>query len=246
MRPFQKVFWLLLIGAFLFSEFRAIDKDRAISDFEQGLIRLQERGQLNNILQQSQLQFKETLDQQKQHFDATMQKEQINADEITGGNSFVVVFPDFTPKIDTFPLIIAVCQTCGYSVFDAYIYFQSDLMSNDNGTLFYHDTINQNVGYNSKFTISPSRTQESQFRITVVARNKPTKEILKVRFNAHSGRWECSWHIERTEKNPHYNPTTKMAEGLVVRDLQDWDWNSNQQTPINQNKIKVIPLRRPS
>jgi hypothetical protein len=78
------------------------------------------------------------------------------------------------------------------------------------------------------------------YEVTVFARNKPTRETLKVRFNAQLQRWECSWHIERQEKIGHVNPKTQMAEGEVMRVLEDAPWSTNREALVDPDKTTVI------
>ena len=52
MKPWQQAIWLLLIGGFLWIEFRAIDKDRTINDVVQANARWEERYSFGELLNQ--------------------------------------------------------------------------------------------------------------------------------------------------------------------------------------------------
>lgn len=248
----EKVAWILLLFAFLSLELTSINIDHRAHEEMEAQVRWQEaqhfkkigddfNSGLTSVITQDEKQFKETVSQQSKHFDATMAKEQMNIDEVTGGKSYVIVYPDFTPRRDnTFPLMVMVCGTCQYSVPDATIHFQENPLSSQNGPVIFHGTVNPNISTAPGSTITPDEVNGNTYKILVLARNKPTREVLKVRFNRQRGKWECSWHIARQEKPPHYNAATNMAEGEVLRILEDSGWRSNSETPINPEKTTVI------
>ncbi len=252
MQEKEKVAWILLLFGFLSLELTSINKERKTNEDMQAQIRWQEsqhfqrigddiRSGIKRVTSQGEQEFRETIGQQSKHFDATMAKEQANIDEATGGKSYVIVYPDFTPNKDnTFPLLVMVCPTCQNSVSDANIYFQENLLSLENGTLIFQGMVNPNSATESRGTITTDRAYEYTYKILVIARNKPTREVLKVRFNKEKNKWECSWHIEREEKRPHYNAITNMAEGGVVRVLEDSGWSSNSATLTDPKKTTVI------
>jgi hypothetical protein len=248
-----KMSWVAMLFVLLAVEYRAIDKDRHDFADAEAYKRKEEKQQFSNIgesittnvkklLDHSDQQFKETVAQQSLHFDATMKQAQVNSDEVTGGDSYVIVYPNLTPsKSQTFHLFIRLCDRCQYSVSNARIHVQTDINSNEEGQLIYNGDVDPHIALMlDKVTITPAPNGESLYRIGVLARNKPTWETLKVRFNAQSQQWECSWHIERQEKQPHYNPKTKMAEGEILKVLEDSPWGTNALTPINPAKTKTI------
>jgi len=233
MPPFQKALWLLLIGVFLVIELRAIDWDRANNDVREALVRMQERDQFATILRQGEEESKKTLDKMS----GVTQLARRSIYEETGGDSYVVVRPDFTPTgKNVFTLGVGLCAKCLYSVPNAYVYFKTG----GSQTLILHDTVTPMFVVTTQETITPAETGETTYGINVTARNKPTQETLKVRFNAQSKQWECSWHIERVEKLPHFNPKTRMAEGEVLKVLEDSPWQSNSITPLNPLKTTVV------
>jgi hypothetical protein len=72
MRGWQKAVWMLLIGAFLLIEFRAIDEDRRKDEESQAKIRKEERDSFKSILDQGAQNLKSILDQQQNHFESTV------------------------------------------------------------------------------------------------------------------------------------------------------------------------------
>ncbi len=126
-RLWQKATWILLMGAFLVLEFRAIEKDRDEYAKAEHSRRIEENDQFQNIahgltaaIQQSQVQFAATMSR----FDATtsrmesiLQKEERtaelakqNLDQTTGGDGYVylLVAPrgPLNPPPDKWPLVI--------------------------------------------------------------------------------------------------------------------------------------------
>src|ERR1035438_875140 len=75
MPPFQKVFWLLLIAAFLFLEFRAIDWDRANIDAHDALVRMEERSQFREVMHEDQEHFQELLRGDQSQFQSLLSSE---------------------------------------------------------------------------------------------------------------------------------------------------------------------------
>ena len=98
-RRWQKALWMLLIGAFVILEFRAIDKDRADAVLADGDRRTVENSRFFTILtglldsnQQSQKQFQETMSR----LDATLNRVGDSIKTQTGGDSFAYV--TFVPQ----------------------------------------------------------------------------------------------------------------------------------------------------
>ena len=104
MKGWQKGLWMLLIGAFLITELRAISKDRAESDNRQG-----------EFISQQQDNFKHVTDQAGQNFTATagalqasidalnrvMGTTQNTANYLTGGDSYAYVVPQIVSTYQT-------------------------------------------------------------------------------------------------------------------------------------------------
>ncbi|MGA8151812.1 MAG: hypothetical protein WB952_12740 [Terriglobales bacterium] len=250
-----KMTWVAMLFVLLAVEYRAIDKDRDDFAAAEAKRQKEERQEFSKIgdaittnvqklLDHSDEQFKATLAEQAKHFDATMAKEQVSINEVTGGNSYAIVFPDFSPTgKNTFPLVVTVCTRCQYSIPNARVNLQTGsppLGLPGIGSLIYYGAIDPNFTVGTSGTITPTMTGESVYTIIVFARNKPTRETLRVRFNPKRQLWECSWHIEREEKKAHFNPHTQMAEGQVNRILEDWPWKNVSATPYNPAKTTVI------
>ena len=247
----QRAIWLVLIFALAFVENRAINRDRQkFADDEAGR-RENENKQFSkigdsiktnvqNLLDHSDQQFHQTVTKQSSQFAATMRKTQTNIDEITGGDSYVIVHPDFTPRKEAgFPLVAKLCRRCLYTV--AARIYEPEPRGLSLGSPIFEGDIIPRSGVTLQRTIIPSATTETTYTIVVLARNKPTYETLKVRFNTSAQQWECSWHIEREEKLAHFNSKTKMAEGEVRKVLEDGPWIYFGLTPINPATVIVIP-----
>jgi hypothetical protein len=72
MKDFQKVIWMLLIGAFLTIEFRAIDKDRKENNKQQAATEQQQQQAFQSILDSGTQNFKDLLSQEQAHFEKTI------------------------------------------------------------------------------------------------------------------------------------------------------------------------------
>jgi hypothetical protein len=246
MPPFQKVFWLLLIGAFLFLEFRAIDWDRVNIDARDALTRLEERSSFREILVEDQNHFAQALQQNQAQFDRTLRNmnslSRKTEDVLTGGNSYAIVTP--TPMndgTDVLELSAIVCPRCKVqnSIPAASIELVQTQPLDNRRVVLLHDTIDPHYSKQCLETITPSRIGETIYMITVLARNRPTYEPLTVRYNDEKKRWEFKYKVEREIQQPHYNPTSKLAEGQVLKLLVDEPWNSSVMTHVNPKTVKV-------
>src|SRR5690242_1130773 len=155
-----------------------------------------------------------------------------------GGTS---VYPDLTPnRANQFPIMVRTCDKCTYSIPNARIYLIDDRFNNSTPPI-YQGNVDPNFALLiPNLAIMPIHGKESAYRITVLARNKPTYETLKVRFNAQSQQWEATWRIVRETKRPRYNPKNRMAEGQEFKILEDSVWQGGGVTPRNPSTIKVI------
>ena len=252
----EKAGWTFMMFALLLVEILAIRKDRREHD-EQIARVLQEEvsaraeakekfGEIGNGINEqsrkSETQFEKTIGQQSTQFHTTMAKAQLGIDQITGGDSYVVVSPSFGPTGNppTFPLSASACDKCRTSIPDAHIYVEGDIHSVEHGSLVYEGMINTTFGVMTSAKIEPSSTGAvSAYKITTLARNKPTLETLWVRFNTALQRWECKWHIERMDKMPYRNEKTGMAEGAKIQILEDQDWETNIPTVMDRSKSTI-------
>ena len=246
---FEKLFWTIVLFAFLFMELSAIDHKEKIDEETRQESRIEEAKAFEKIgqgiqksIDQSDSQFRQTVAQQSQHFDATMKESRMNVDEITGGDSYVIVYPDLTPRKEPkFPMFVRLCTKCQYSISNAAVHMTDEPDSNLDAPLIYQGNVDPGIALGlAAITIHPALKGESVYKIFVAARNKPTMEILKVRFNTDAQQWECSWHIEREVKLPRYNAQSHMAEGQVMKVLEDSPWIGNHMTPVNPAKTTVV------
>ena len=237
---FEKMFWTIVLFAFLFLELHAIQHKDAID--QQSNKAAQEGAEahfrdigkgITRAIEQGNEEFRETVDQESRDFAATMSKAQANLDAITGGSSYVVVCPDLTNSdVNVFHLGVRVCNKCEYSVPSASVYVD--------GKPIYSGTVRVGSIQTVPSVIVAHRDNETVYRIQVVATNKPTFEKLSVRYNPRLQRWECKWRIEQEVRRPHYNPITHMAEGEVLKVLEDSPWTMNTVTVANPKKTTIV------
>jgi hypothetical protein len=247
----EKVAWMLLLFAFLSLELTSIDTERRASEEMQSQIRWQEAEHfkkighdinygLQDVVTQSEKQFRQTVQQQSKQFAATMKIEQQNVNQITGGKSYAVVLPDTTDStVDVLPIGIVMCDTCEESIVASVYVQEAELAGPGTGTLTFKGQVNPH----SMFMIgkiSGLRGKEKSYKITVFARNKPTFEILRIRFNQEKKHWQFSYSITREEKQAHFNPKTQMAEGEVFTILvKETVWDEFKATPQNPSTVTV-------
>lgn len=251
MKPIHKAVYIFLVVGLMFVENRAINKDRADQVRDESTRRLLEDQQFADVgatirtnfqraLDLSQKQFVSTLNQQAKQFEATMRREQVAIDEITGGDSYVVVRPDFLDSTGktVFPLVATLCDRCVYSVPDAYIYAQPDLESNEYGTLLYHGSVHPSFPLNINGTLTVPVGDEYGIRITVLARNRATQEQLRTRFNTQKRRWECTWIIGGEETHAHQDPRTKKIVPGKAKTLEMVPWTTPS-TVMNRAPVQM-------
>jgi hypothetical protein len=246
MPPFQKVFWLLLIAGFLFLEFRAIDWDRANNDAHEALIRFEERDHFREIMSQDREQFSKVLQQNQEQFNTTLGSMRSIAhqtdDVLTGGDSYVVIAPTIVDKTTQAIVLTAeICPRCKVrnSIPNAKIELQFSDAANAPSINLLSQTIDPNYSQTCPQTISPPRTGETTYKITVFARNKITFEYLTIRFNNKEKRFEFKYRILRQTKEPHFNIKTGLAEGEELKLLVDEPWDSRAMTPLNPDTTIV-------
>ncbi|MFZ0278384.1 MAG: hypothetical protein WA254_07950 [Candidatus Sulfotelmatobacter sp.] len=230
-----KMSWIAMLFLLLAVEYRAIDEEhrkndlaqqtalKAIGDGFTGVLTDQRNG-FAGLIQQSQAAFAKTTEQASAQFDATMKKAQVGIDAITGGDSFVVVFPktDEPPTVTSLPLTISACIKCQDSIPNATVLVRQNGTPVESNAKIYSGTVDPGFAtVLSDYKIAVSPTNETDFLVSVFARNKTTTELLRVRLNPTSQAWEFSDRVERLERLPHRNPKTKMAEGAKFKILED-------------------------
>ena len=245
----EKALWTFVMFALLLLEINSVYQDRNEHDKQQSEARARETENFKNIadgingaITLSQQQFQTTIRQQSKQFAATMNIEKQNIDQITGGKSYVIV--DAVPlhsEDDELYLSITLCHTCVDNL-SARIYMRqmSPKLEPQHGPPIFEGAVDSNFQY-SKQKITPSKVVTTQYIIQAIARNKPTDEVLEVRFNWKKREWESSWIIAREIVMPHYNPKTQMAEGLKSKVLQQQPWTTIHVTAVDPKTIKVIP-----
>ena len=102
MRGWHKAVWMLLIGGCLFMEFRAIRNDRAEHDKEVQEARRVENERFEAIAQG----IERSITNSQKQFDTTMARTNRVLNNVTGGNSYAVVFPDTFGQDKELPMLI--------------------------------------------------------------------------------------------------------------------------------------------
>ncbi len=239
----EKVAWMLLLFAFLSLELTSINTERRANEEMQSQARWQEAQRfqkigddissgLKDVVAQSEQQFKKTIQQQSRQFASTMKIEQQNVDQITGGQSYAIVLPDTTDSTaSALQIGITMCITCEESiegrVYVQEIEFGKAINHND---LVFQGRINPHSMFMMERKLPVLQDRVKIYQISVIARNKPTFEFLKIRFNQEEKHWEFSYSIMREEKQSHLNPKTQMAEGEVLKVLvKDTGWGESRQ-----------------
>jgi hypothetical protein len=237
------------VFALLWLELKSVYQDRDEHDKQQSEARTRETESFKEIangissaITFSQRQFQTTIQQQSQQFAATMSIEKQNIDLITGGNSYVIVdIVPYHPEDDELYLSIRICQTCVDSL-PARIYMRQESPTREqpHGPPIFDGIVESNFQY-TKQKVTPSKVGTTSYFIQVIPRNKPTDELLNVRFNWGKREWESSWMIVREIVARRYNPKTKMAENLKSKVLQHQPWTTTHVTTVDPKTIKTIP-----
>ena len=102
MRNWQKAVWMLLIGACLFLEFRAIEHDRTENNSANTKARNEENEKFDQIAQS----MKRSIANNQEQFNATMTRTNRILDNVTGGTSYAVLLPDTFGQDKELPLMI--------------------------------------------------------------------------------------------------------------------------------------------
>jgi hypothetical protein len=228
MRPLHKAAYFLLVTALIFTENRAIDKDRHEFSEAESAKRAAENAQFSKIgttitdnvqklLDKSDAQFSATSTQQRKQFVATMERFQINVNEITGGTSFPVVHaPLIAISPNTFPLMMRVngrydLQDVQVEVvklpepgFGTQEWAERSLAGkNSNVQSAFLGNVSHTSGKQIPISVTASDDGTiTEYSVNVYARNRMTHESLRIRKNATTGRWESSFRVidGRTEK----------------------------------------------
>jgi hypothetical protein len=252
---FEKLFWTLVLFAFLLVELTAIDRkeyaeklahdadvkkqDSQFTDIGTGI-----KTGVQGILDESHRQFEKTIEDDSKHFDATMALEKEGIDQITGGTSYIVVdaVPSPTqPENDNLALLITLCDKCVDSV-TAHIYMREGPPGGKQSpeVMIFDGTLDTNGLWATK-KITPSQVGLNQYYFQILARNKPTDEVMHVRFNWTKRTWETSWITTRQLSRPQYNPKTGMAEGMTNKFLERKTWHTVPTAHLNPKTIKDLP-----
>jgi len=196
--------WMLIIGAFLFVELRAIDKDRSENAREQQEAKTAEDARFAESLKQNQNEFKATMGRME-HLDELSRE---NIDEVTGGNDYIVVDIISVPVDKDGVSLVAVTsgrhviRGVRYSLNEGRPpYLPSDKQLNEIiAGRTPEGTIMGQLGEIVPAISTPVRVMHpplstgGYYNINVTAINGMTNEKLEVRIRAREGRVEPKTH----------------------------------------------------
>ena len=233
MRPIHKAGYLLLVIWLMFIENRAIDKDRADFARDEACRRQEERQQFSDIgtaittniqkvIDDSDLKFKDNLASASAQFSATMGKTQEGVDDVTGGKSYPVVTMLPAPlegTVNTFRLTFNVFGKNPLYDVDVDIRELPFIPPNirsfaTTGTLPGVSKLLNTPSVSPgvilpilTYSVTPALNKVSDYQIVTHARNGKFVEILHIRKafellpNPHAlPSWEQSWEITRNDK----------------------------------------------
>lgn len=245
LRHWQKFFYLLLLGAFLVTELRAIRKDRKDS-IDAAIV---EQKKLNEIrsgqdrqleatatnISQTATGFQAMLNQAKATFGEAEKAADLAKDgvqELTGADSYMVIYPHGRllggqPVDGTFDLLNVVEGK--HPIWDGRIFMKEGSISDPNNLykaaqeFDLKPVIPTNLAGFGK-SIQPPKIGISSYNFSVSSRGPLTDEGLDVQFNAKANRWEYKLEIWEPQ------PFTKTP--LPSIRLKQVDW-----TPIPYPRI---------
>ncbi len=212
--------------------------------FSLAITRLEERSNFREIMTQDQDHFAEVLKQNQKQFTETLNEMDATSQHtervITGGNSYVTVMP-FSYKQDDKQLDITLqaCIACRESIPSTHVYLKQVAPTVQESMLIFEGQVDPGYSQFGRMKLTPSTVAASQYVIQVFARNKPTVELLNLRFNKDKNIWEFSFAIWRQMKSPHWNPKTKLAEGAVEKLLITQPWGSSHYASLDHDKTTV-------
>jgi hypothetical protein len=252
MRPLHKAIYFLLVVTLIFTENRAIDKDRRDFAADESARRAIENTQFSNIgtaitnnvqklLDKSDAQFTATTNQQSTQFAATMERFHANVNEITGGNSYATITPILIDMgTGEYPLTLNVKGK--YAMADIIVEFRklpipdegnvSDIAAYFKGIGVDSERIG-NVGPTSgrylNYRLSNLKKDEiNEWSINIFARNRPTHEDLKVKWSNENKRWEYSFVV--TEEMP----LEGGRHSHVFLDKTEPEWHGTKLLPLQK------------
>jgi hypothetical protein len=224
MRPWHKVVWMLLIGALLVVEFRAITKDRADFASAEAIRRHQENDSFKAIVDG----LKASIAQSQEQFNATMEKTNQVLQNVTGGDAYAVLVPLVGVERLDHRVDLAIQNHGGYILNGVYVTLAKQGAYTP-GTAYVIDnalrnrisvgTLQPRSSFRLAEPINPPdyMPHDDQYRLFVYidTQNFKVVEYLDLRLNGNH--WSYSYEVHRADK----------AETL----LEKVDWSSDQTKP---------------
>jgi hypothetical protein len=167
----------------------------------------------------------------------------------TGGDSYVVVTA-VAYKADDSELTLAVraCDKCAYNIPSARIFVRQMAPKEEPHSTQVFDGVVEKIAWlpTTKKIAPPRDGTITELKIQVFPLNKPTTEVLEVRFNTVKATWEATYIVARSEKEPnHLDPKSGMLSGLVAKELERQPWASAVLVHLDPTSVHVIPKQQP-
>jgi|GEM_PF-5745921 len=252
MRTWQKVRWILLLGAFIVIEFKAIKQDRNESIHERSEERRQENKRFSDLLTQANKNFAETTgkadrlrEEQKTAFNSVLKRErgiletdraqfQETQNQLTGANSYAHVVPVTELDVnDLHSAVLAVLLRGKYLISNVSVNC-SDIPINGQNlksrllSILNHETHNDNFGF-----ISPVSGSFLTYRPALA-----TYKINSFEFSisARNGNWGETLDIMHNDVTARWVfrervTTSGETPGGPGKILLDQDWEPIARSP---------------
>lgn len=237
MRNWHKAGWMLLIGACLFVEFRAVERDRFQHDAE---VR-QTRDEQNRQFAQIAKGIQDSIDKSQQQFDATMSRTSHVLNNITGGSSYAVVLPETFGEDKDLPLMIEnhgknvlTGVSVMFSLWGAFAGKVPDYILNavNNraivGTIGPHERqwLNTSLLMDNLAEVDQDGEHVRCAYILIYAQNFSSQEFLW--FKRRDGKWLFKYAIYRSFTKKEQNVLAKSKGKEVPNNLlEKIDWTDN-------------------
>lgn len=210
LKRWHKAIYILILIGLLVIENHALDLDRTTSEERQSAQRLEEDQSFQRLLEKAQ----GILKNQNELYTNTI-------NELTGGNSYVLVTPVLVPdKLGRFPIIASVIGKNDISDVSIDIMrlpvpanigspeFVRDYLAGTNMTVERMGDLSREWSKPLFHTLSASEEGITEYSVGVFARNGITNE--RMRFRKRNGLWQFSYRVIREGSGVH--PKAKVLQ----------------------------------
>jgi hypothetical protein len=239
MKPWHKAIWMLLIGAFLILEFRAINKDRREYSQTESAKRIEESAAFQSIASG----IDKTISSSDKHFNATMGKTTDVLSNITGGKSYAVVLPMLGSYRPDRPVPLAIenhglniLTGVSVTIYESGIWIEatheSMLQSIANrinvGTLHPGErlVLGAQLRPEGLMSLEPDMPNAHRGFIYITAQNFSSEEYLDFQPKP-SGGWRFRYFIERQLFNSKSGKKSPQTRPTLPQLLEQVDWSDD-------------------